>query len=115
MRALSRKDKATHRQAVLRQRGVALLVGNFGLKLTHQHVHLLLRIAQAALQGAQQRHAALVFRQAVLKFKRVLLKRAHDAVKLGHGLAKRQLLDRLFVLYGFHIMHPFGNRFAGKR
>ena len=58
--AASSARAALCRQAALRKRGIALLVRHLRLKLAHEHVDLLLRSCQAALQGAQQRNPALV-------------------------------------------------------
>lgn len=49
--AASGARAALCRQAALRKRGIALLVRDLRLKLAHEHVDLLLRRCQAALQG----------------------------------------------------------------
>ena len=69
--AASGARAALCRQAALRKRGIALLVRDLRLKLAHEHVDLLLRRCQAALQGAQQRNPALIAGKAVLQLEGV--------------------------------------------
>ena len=57
---------------------VGLRIVDVRIKLTHEHLDLLLRIGEARFKIAQKRDPALVFHQTLLKLERIALERLYD-------------------------------------